>query len=134
MALTTLRRRSLGVWRRVAGVRSFDEMAITLSGLCLVHCVASAAFFAMLASSGSALFSPAIHEIGLGFAIVLGAASLGPGLIRPGYRAPGLFGMVGVAIMTLGLILHGQAEILCTIIGVAIVALAHGLNYNPHHE
>ncbi len=112
--------------------RSFDQLAITLSGLCMVHCIATAAFFTMLATSGSALLSPAIHEFGLGLAVLLGAASLGPGLMRHGDRWPAIIGFGGVALMAFGLSMHGsQVEILCTIIGVACVALGHGLSYTP---
>ena len=49
-----------------------DRLAIGLSGLCLVHCLASAIVVAMLASAGGLLVSPAIHEIGLFIAILLG--------------------------------------------------------------
>ena len=124
---------SRALLRRGRASRLFDQFAITLSGLCLVHCVVSALLLAMLASSGSALMSPVIHEAGLVFAIILGAASLGPGLLRENDRLPGAIGLVGVAIMATGLAFHStDLEILCTIVGVALVALAHGLSYQPH--
>lgn len=114
--------------------RNFDHLAITLSGLCMVHCIATAAFFTMIATSGSMWMSPAIHEFGLGLSVLLGAASLGPGLMRKGDRWPGVIGMVGVCLMAFGLYMHGQVEILGTIIGVALVALGHGLSYTPDHD
>lgn len=125
-----------GWWRRSRLARNFDEMAITLSGLCLVHCVVSALLLAMVASTGSVLLSPAIHEFGLGLAILFGAASLGPGLMRSDARLPGVIGLIGIALMGLGLAMsiiyhaHG-GEILFTLLGVATVALAHGLNSSP---
>jgi hypothetical protein len=125
-----------GWWRRSRFARNFDEMAITLSGLCLVHCVLSALLLAMVASTGSVLLSPGIHEFGLGLAILFGAASLGPGLMRSDTRMPGLIGLVGIALMGLGLVMSivydsHSAEILLTLLGVATVALAHGLNSTP---
>ena len=44
---------------------AIDRWAIGLSGLCLVHCIASAVFLTMLASAGGMLLHPAVHEIGL---------------------------------------------------------------------
>lgn len=123
-------------WRRSRFARNFDEMAITLSGLCLVHCVLSALLLAMVASTGSILLWPGIHEFGLGLAILFGAASLGPGLMRSDTRTPGLIGLIGIALMGLGLVLSivfdaHSGEIFFTLLGVATVALAHGLNSSP---
>ncbi len=119
----------LAMLRRGRASGLFDQFAITLSGLCLVHCVVSGLLLAMLAASGSALMSPVIHEAGLVVAIILGAASLGPGLLRANDRLPGAIGLVGIAIMATGLAFHStDLEILCTIVGVALVALAHGLS------
>ena len=56
-----------------------DRFAITLSGLCLVHCIATTVFVAMLASAGSVLGSPIIHEVGLTVAMTIGALALGKG-------------------------------------------------------
>ena len=36
-----------------------------LSGLCLVHCVATAVLLGLLASAGGMLGAPIIHEVGL---------------------------------------------------------------------
>lgn len=126
----------IGWWRGSRFARNFDEMAITLSGLCLVHCVLSALLLAMIVSTGSILLAPGIHEFGLALAIFFGAASLGPGLMRSDTRMPGLIGLTGIALMGLGLVMsivydaHG-GEIFFTLLGVATVALAHGLNSTP---
>ena len=42
-----------------------DRMAIGLSGLCLVHCLATSVLIALLASAGGLLVAPIIHEVGL---------------------------------------------------------------------
>ena len=59
-----------------------DRLAIGLSGFCLVHCLASAVFVAMVASAGGILLHPIIHEIGLTVAIGLGIVALGHDLNR----------------------------------------------------
>ena len=60
---------------------TIDRLAIGLSGLCLVHCVASAVLLALLASAGGVLLHPAFHEVGLSLAILLGAIGLGRGML-----------------------------------------------------
>ncbi|MEA3063841.1 MAG: hypothetical protein QOJ27_269 [Sphingomonadales bacterium] len=106
-----------------------DRMAIALSGLCLVHCLASAIFVAMLASAGGLLLHPIIHEVGLTFAIGLGMVALGRGILEHGFMMPSAVGGLGLGVMagSLGLPEDG-AGTLYTIIGVAILALGHDLN------
>jgi hypothetical protein len=106
-----------------------DRLAIGLSGLCLVHCLASAVFVAMLASAGGILLHPAIHEVGLTFAIGLGIVALGRGVVDHGFMMPSAVGGLGLGVMTGSLGLpEGGAGTLYTIIGVAILALGHDLN------
>ena len=107
----------------------FDRLAIGLSGLCLVHCVATAVFVTMLASVGGVLLHPAIHEVGLGFAILLATVALGRGIMMHGFMMPAAIGGTGVGVMAGALSLpHGGSETVYTIVGVAIVALGHDLN------
>jgi hypothetical protein len=108
---------------------TMDRMAIALSGLCLVHCLASAIFVAMLASAGGLLLHPAIHEVGLTFAIGLGTIALGRGILEHGFMMPSAVGGLGLGVMagSIGLP-EGSAGTLYTIIGVAILALGHDLN------
>ena len=47
---------------------AIDRAAIGLSGLCLVHCIATAVLVMVLASAGGLLVDPRIHEIGLALA------------------------------------------------------------------
>lgn len=106
----------------------FDRIAIGLSGLCLVHCVATTVLLTILSSAG-ALFHPAIHEIGLTLAIGFGIIALGKGVLSHGYMAPALVGAFGIGIMAGALSLpHGGFEIFWTLIGVSLVALGHDLN------
>ena len=120
---------SLPLSRHWGGIdASFDRIAIGLSGLCLVHCVATTVLLTVLSSAG-ALVHPAIHEIGLTLAIGFGIIALGKGILAHGYMAPALVGAFGIGIMAGALSLpHGGFEIFWTLIGVSLVALGHDLN------
>lgn len=105
-----------------------DRLAIGISGLCLVHCLTTTILLTILSSAG-ALVHPAIHEFGLGLAIVFGVIALGKGVWMHGYMMPAVVGSFGVGIMAGALTLpHGSFEIFWTLIGVSIVALGHDLN------
>ena len=106
-----------------------DRLAVGLSGLCLVHCLASAVFVAMLASAGGMLLHPIFHEVGLVIAILLGIVALGRGIFEHGFMMPSAIGGLGLGVMAGALTLpHDGGEALYTIIGVAILALGHDLN------
>ena len=107
-----------------------DRMAIGLSGLCLVHCVATTVLLALIASAGGLLGSHWVHEIGLGLAMVMGAIALGRGVYEHGYTMPSAVGGLGLGVMAGALTLpHDGTEALYTVAGVAILALGHRLNF-----
>lgn len=107
-----------------------DRIAIGLSGLCLVHCLATAVFLAALATAGGLLGSPIIHEVGLTLAMVLGAVALGRGALAHGYLLPIATGALGLGVMAGALQLpHDGTEAAYTMIGIGIVALGHRLNF-----
>ena len=106
-----------------------DRLGIGLSGLCLVHCLASTVLVALLASAGGLLGSPHLHEVGLALAIPLGALALGRGIVDHGFMMPSSVGGLGLGVMMGALTLpHGGAEVLATLVGVGILALGHDLN------
>ena len=106
-----------------------DRLAIGLSGLCLVHCLATSVFIAVLASAGGLFLSPAFHEIGLSLAIAVGMIALGRGIWEHGFMMPYAVGGLGLGVMAGALSLpHGPTEIVYTMVGVAILALGHDLN------
>jgi hypothetical protein len=108
---------------------SIDRLAIGLSGLCLVHCIASAVFVAMLASAGGLLLDPIVHEIGMMFALVLGVIGLGRGILDHGFMLPAAIGSLGLGIMAGALTLeHGGLTTVYSVVGVLILALGHDLN------
>ncbi|MES2097693.1 MAG: MerC domain-containing protein [Pseudomonadota bacterium] len=107
-----------------------DRFAMGLSGLCAVHCLASAVLVALAASAGGLLLHPIFHEVGLTIAIGLGAIALGRGIFEHGYMAPAVTGSLGLGMMAGAMSLpHGDGqETLWTLIGVAVLALGHDLN------
>lgn len=108
---------------------NLDRLAIGLSGLCLAHCLASAVVLTMLASAGSFMLHPALHEIGLTLAMMLAAIALGRGVMAHGYAIPAWVGALGLGVMAGALTLpHDGSEAIYSIIGVLIVALGHDLN------
>ncbi len=108
-----------------------DRVAIGLSGLCVVHCVATTVLLALLSTAGGMLLHPAIHEVGLVMAIVLGSVALGKGAIAHGYAMPAAMGAFGLGVMAGAMSLphNGSgAEALWTMVGVGLLAFGHDLN------
>ena len=107
----------------------FDRLAIGLSAVCLVHCVATVIFVAALATAGGFLLHPAIHETGLALAILLAVIGLGRGFAQHRRPVPMILGGTGITLMAIGLAVpHGVAEAIYTMFGVACVASAHLIN------
>jgi hypothetical protein len=108
---------------------TLDRLGIALSGLCLVHCIASAVLVAVLASAGGALLDHRIHAVGLVLAILLGLVALGRGIAEHGFMMPAAIGGLGLGVMCGALTLpHDSGEVLYTLAGVVILALGHDLN------
>ena len=106
-----------------------DRIAMGLSGLCAVHCVATAVLLGLLASAGGLLGKPIIHEVGLTLAMILGAIALGRGMREHRSILPSLVGAVGLATMAYAMSLHESGfEPVVTIVGVSVLALGHRLN------
>jgi hypothetical protein len=106
-----------------------DRLAVGLSGLCAVHCVATAVLLGLLASAGGMLGKPIIHEVGLTLAMIIGAVALGRGVREHGFLLPSAVGAVGLATMGYAMTLHETGfEPAFTIVGVLTLALGHKLN------
>ena len=108
---------------------TLDRVAMTLSGLCLVHCLATALLLGTLSTVGGLLGSPIIHEVGLALALGLGVIALGNGIMRHGRFLPPSIGGLGIGAMAAALSLpHGGSEMVATMLGVALLATGHFLN------
>ncbi len=114
---------------------SGDQLAMGLSGLCLVHCLATTIFFASVASVGGVfLDNHLFHEIGLIIAIGFALITLVSGVLSHGYMMPFAVGSFGLGMMAGALARpHDGSEVLATMIGVAVVALGHDLNRRARH-
>ena len=113
----------------VLQTRKLDRIAIGLSGVCLVHCLATSVALALLASAGGVLGAPIIHEVGMTLAMILGSIALGRGVIEHGFMLPVAVGSLGLGVMAGALQLpHDSSETLFTLVGVGILALGHQLN------
>ncbi len=114
---------ALPTWR-------LDRFAIGLSGLCLMHCLATSVFLAMVATAGGVLGAEWVHEVGLVMAMIMGALALGRGIVEHGYMMPSSVGGLGLGVMAGALTLpHDGTEALFTVVGVGILALGHRLNH-----
>lgn len=116
----------------------WDRVAVLVSGLCLVHCVSTIIFVALVSSAAGALLNPAIHEIGIGIAIALGIFALGRGVMDHGFVMPAAIGGLGLGIMMGAITIghqgnHGSTEVIFTMLGAGILALGHDLNYRATH-
>jgi hypothetical protein len=115
--------------QRTTSTGRLDRIAMGLSGLCLVHCVATAVLLGLIASAGGFLGRPIIHEVGLTLAMVIGAIALGRGVQEHGFVLPVAVGSLGLGVMAFALsIPEGGHEPFYTVAGVMILALGHRLN------
>jgi len=122
---------SLTLSKRPRHWAGLDRWAIGLSGLCVVHCIASSVLLALLSTAGGMLAAPIVHEVGLVLAIMLGVLALGRGVIVHGQALPAAVGALGLGMMAGAMTLpHDESggEALWTIVGVALLAIGHMLN------
>ena len=113
----------------------WDGLGLSISGLCLLHCLISTVLLATLASAGGLLLNPMIHEVGLGLAILLGVWALGKGFRAHGLFMPAFIGALGIGMMGGALTLpHGTMEIAWTVIGVVFLGLGHLLNHRARRQ
>ena len=111
-----------------------DRVGITLSGLCLLHCVAGLLLVTVLGIGGQWLLAPVIHRIGLALAIAVGLLTIGVGVLRHGQLPPLIVGTIGLLLMGGGLFVeHGMEEAVLTVSGVILLAIAHILNLRHTH-
>src|SRR3954465_10071531 len=110
-------------------VGRLDRIAMGLSGLCVVHCVATAVLLGRLASAGGFLGQPIIHEVGLTLAMIIGAFALGRGILEHGFMMPSAIGGLGLGVMAGALSLpHDSREPIYTGTGLVIVGVGHRPN------
>ena len=106
----------------------FDRAGVLLSGLCLVHCLASIAVLSAFGFGGE-LLAPEFHKWGLAIALMIAAVAIGWGAIEHRRAGPFVVAMMGLTFMGGALAApHGLYEAVLTIIGVTLVSAGHILN------
>jgi MerC mercury resistance protein len=106
-----------------------DRIAIGLSGLCLLHCMAGFVLLSLFALTGDWL-DHRVHVIGLMLALPLAAVALWRGWRRHGRMVIAMLGAAGLVVMMASLIVvhGGMKEMLVSMVGVTLLALAHWQN------
>ena len=106
-----------------------DKSAMTLSGLCLVHCLAGALALTVFAVSSEWL-SHNVHVVGLAIALPLAVIALWRGVAVHGRLGVAVLGALGIGAMaaSLGIGHGGRGEILMSVAGVAMLGAAHYWN------
>jgi hypothetical protein len=106
-----------------------DKSAMTLSGLCLVHCLAGTLLLTLFAAS-SELFSHNVHLIGLALALPLAVVALWRGVSAHGRIGVAILGAGGIGLMAASLMIGhgGSGEILLSVAGVGLLGMAHFWN------
>lgn len=103
-----------------------DKSAITLSGLCLVHCLAGSLLLTVFAASGGWLGHD-VHLVGLMLALPLAAIALWRGVRVHGRWGVAVLGAGGIILMATSLMIThgGPGEIALSVAGVIMLAAAH---------
>jgi hypothetical protein len=103
-----------------------DKSALTLSGLCLVHCLTGSLLLTVFAASGDRL-GHNVHLFGLLLALPLAAVAIWRGVRVHGRTGVAVLGALGIGLMALSLVIsHGDiAEVVLSVIGVSLLAAAH---------
>ena len=111
-----------------------DRVAMGLSGLCAVHCVATAVLLGLLASAGGCSASRSSTKWASRWRWSSAPFALGRGIREHGFLLPSAVGIAGLGIMGYAMSLHETGfEPVFTILGVAVLALGHRLNMMAKH-
>lgn len=114
--------------------RRLDRAGVVLSGLCAAHCLATILIVSGLGVFGQFLLNPIWHRAGLVVALVVAAVAIGWGALQHRKPLPFVVAMSGLTFMGGALAVpHGFHEAVLTMIGVALVSLAHILNLRHNH-
>ena len=115
-----------------------DALGLTLSGMCLFHCVALpiAAFSAPTALGLLTPTDTLAHIVLLAFALPIGGIAFFLSWRRHRTSGALIVGIVGLVIMALGVshIFGHENEVVLTITGALTVAGAHGVNLMRGHQ
>jgi hypothetical protein len=118
------------------GGTGVDKVAIGLSVLCLVHCLALPMAVLLAPALEAALLGSEshVHWILLGLALPTSCYALWHGYRHHGRRAVPVMGFTGLAIMLLGVshVTDRSLEAPITVVGVLVLLVAHVINLRFH--
>ncbi|MFM8354784.1 MAG: MerC domain-containing protein [Gammaproteobacteria bacterium] len=118
-------------------VSRFDKAAITLSAVCLLHCLALPVALLLAPTLGPAVLgteSP-VHWLLLALATPVSAYALWHGYSEHGRRMAPLLGAIGIVIMFTAVshVFDRALETLLTVAGVTVLLVAHAMNLRHGH-
>lgn len=107
-----------------------DKLAVSLSGLCLVHCLLGPFLLAAFSAVSGVFVSHEVHSIGVLLAAPLAAVGLWRGVRAHGCWKVAALGGIGLALMTSAVLAaHGHVlEVALTVAGVTLLGAAHLYN------
>lgn len=106
-----------------------DKSAMTLSGLCIVHCLAGSLLLTVFAAS-SGWLGHNVHLFGLMLALPLAGFALWRGVRLHGRVGVGVLGAVGIGLMATSVFAGhgGLGEVMLSVTGVTLLGAAHWWN------
>lgn len=114
-----------------------DRWAIVISGLCIAHCLAIPATLVLLPALSADLMADqtATHWLLLAIAVPISLLALGNGFRHTGSAIVLGVGILGLALLTLGVShwLGHDAEIPLTLAGGVLLIVAHWRNMRHTH-
>ncbi|MCZ6711340.1 MAG: MerC domain-containing protein [Gammaproteobacteria bacterium] len=109
-----------------------DRIAITMSGLCLLHCLIIPVVVVLAPAFSSVVLGTetTVHWIFLALAVPISCWALLRGYRRSHRRYGLLAGLVGLFVMFLGVshLFDPALEVPLTVLGVSLIVVAHAMN------
>ncbi len=116
--------------------RWLDISAISLSALCLVHCLGAGLFLAVVSALQvkSIWLGERFHAVIFVVALLVASVALGRGWQRYHVKTALIAGVSGLFLMGSALLpgLHHDSQTILTVIGALMLALAHCINMLVH--
>lgn len=112
--------------------RLVDGAAIAASLACLIHCLALPVLFVLVPTTAAFVGLPeSFHVWALAFALLTSGIAMSTGFARHRSARPGLFAMLGLVLIAVGVFLASNAmiETIATVAGAFSLAIGHVLNW-----
>lgn len=118
--------------------RWLDISAISLSALCLIHCLAAGVFLAIISTLQvqNIWFGERFHGVIFVVALLVASFSLSRGWRLYHNKTALILGISGLSLMGSALFptVSHSLETIFTVTGALLLALAHGINMQAHNK